>query len=200
MRLKLSNSERSKLQLLLERFLSGPKRNKQLAWILAKWLAKEQDPIGWRYLAFCLEKGIGVRRDSDAALRAWKRAALLGDVPSQSQFANFLARRGRGRDLRLAVDWDRRAAHAGFATSQFNLAQAHSKGLGVMRNAREAVRWWRTAANQRHAKAMCNLGVAYENGEGVRANRRRAAFWYSRAARAGDSLAARNLLRLRNKT
>ncbi len=67
-----------------------------------------------------------------------------------------------------AARWYTKAAQAGIAQAQFDLADCYLHGLGVPRSEREAIRWVRSAADLGFANAQANLGVWYMQGAHVK--------------------------------
>ena len=76
----------------------------------------------------------------------------------------------------------RRAAEAGDAWSQCQMAFCCLYGIGVKVDAREAVRWYRKAADQGYAPGQYSMGAAYQLGQGVEADNAEAVKWYRKAA------------------
>ena len=97
-----------------------------------------------------------------------------------------------------AVAWYRRAAKAGLAEAQFNLAHCLATGNGTPRDDVEALVWMLKAAEQDLASAQYLAGVMLLEGIGGAADRERAVHWLERAAVNGNSDAALLLQRLRD--
>ena len=97
-----------------------------------------------------------------------------------------------------AVAWYRRAAEAGLAEAQFNLAHCLATGNGTPRDDAEALAWMLKAAEQDLASAQYLVGVMLLEGIGGDADRGRAVRWLERAALNGNSDAASLLERLRD--
>jgi TPR repeat protein len=97
-----------------------------------------------------------------------------------------------------AVAWYRRAAEAGLAEAQFNLAHCLATGNGTPRDDAEALAWMLKAAEQDLASAQYLVGVMLLEGIGGAADRGRAVRWLERAALNGNSDAASLLQRLRD--
>ncbi len=92
-----------------------------------------------------------------------------------------------------AARFFRKAADAGYAPAQFELAHLYADGLGVTRSLKQAVYWYGKAADQGDAEAENNLGSLYAQGRGVHRSVSRAAHWYGLAAAQGDPGAISNL-------
>ncbi len=97
-----------------------------------------------------------------------------------------------------AVAWYRRAAEAGLAEAQFNLAHCLTTGNGTPRDDAEALAWMLKAAAQDLTSAQYLAGVMLLEGIGGAADRERAMDWLERAAVNGNSDAASLLRRLRD--
>lgn len=85
-------------------------------------------------------------------------------------------------DVKRGVMWLRRAADAGLAMAQRDLASQYEKGEGVLQDYSEALRLYRLAAEQGHKDAQFNLGTMYLNGKGTKANLILAYVWFNIAA------------------
>ena len=92
-----------------------------------------------------------------------------------------------------AAKWLGRAAEAGNARAQENLAGLYYQGLGVAQDYGEAFKWFRLAAQAGEAPAERMLGVFYQDGYSVAPDSAEAAKWYRSAAEQGDVLAQQRL-------
>jgi TPR repeat protein len=101
---------------------------------------------------------------------------------------------GISRDPAQAVIWYRRAAEAGLAEAQFNLAHCLASGQGAPRDDAAAALWMQRAAEQGLADAGFLYGVMLLEGVGVAVDRAGARDWLRRAAAQGQA-DARALLR-----
>ena len=95
-----------------------------------------------------------------------------------------------------AVAWYRRAAEAGLAEAQFNLAHCLASGNGAPRDDAEALRWMLLAAEQDLASAQYLAGVMLDEGIGTSRDHDRAIAWLQRAVANGSADAALLLQRL----
>jgi len=89
-----------------------------------------------------------------------------------------------------AVAWYRRAAEAGLAEAQFNLAHCLATGNGAPRDDAKALRWMLLAAEQDLASAQYLAGVMLAEGMGTTKDTRRAILWLERAVANGNADAA----------
>ncbi len=92
-----------------------------------------------------------------------------------------------------ARKWWGKAAEAGMARAQIQLAMLYRDGDGGAEDKAEAARWFRKAAEQGDAGAQNEMGVLYWSGEGVDKDRVTAGNWFERAAEAGSEDAEINL-------
>jgi len=99
-------------------------------------------------------------------------------------------------DPKRAVFWYRRAAVAGLAMAQFNLAHCLATGSGTGRNDEEALDWMLKAAKQGLPEAQFLAGVMLAEGVGTRPNSVLAKIWLRRAAGQGNPDAASLLRRI----
>jgi TPR repeat protein len=85
-------------------------------------------------------------------------------------------------------------ANAGDANSQYLVAFAYDKGIGVPKDPVRAGRWYRKAAEAGNRRSMAILGVMYEHGlGGLARDDVQAVSWYRKAAEAGEASAMTNL-------
>lgn len=103
---------------------------------------------------------------------------------------------GLALDPVQAVLWYRRAAEAGLAEAQFNLAHCLATGNGTPRRDDEALQWMLRAAEQGLVSAQYLAGVMLSEGIGAPRDRSQAIVWLERARRGGHLDAASLLQRL----
>jgi hypothetical protein len=97
------------------------------------------------------------------------------------------------KDYTTAFAKFKKAAEAGHAIAQFNLALMYDQGQGVPKDYAQAVRWFTKAAEAGNADAQYNLALMYFGGQGVPQDYQQAAQWYTKAAEAGIAPAQNNL-------
>ncbi|MBQ4613641.1 MAG: sel1 repeat family protein [Akkermansia sp.] len=85
----------------------------------------------------------------------------------------------------LAIDFLCRAAEAGYAEAQFQLACYCTNGVIEEEDLSVAVKWYRAAAEQGHAKAQWALGMCYMEGVRVEKNVGEGLRWFHKAAELG---------------
>ena len=99
-------------------------------------------------LGFSYDLGQGVPQNEQRACHFYTEAAERGHAMATFNIAVMQdsGRCGKGRRTDLAALWYGRAAAAGVARAQFNLAQLYAIGDGVPRNPAAAAAWYRVAA------------------------------------------------------
>lgn len=97
------------------------------------------------------------------------------------------------KDYAAAAQFYRKAAEAGYAPAQYNLAHLYENGLGVERDPSQAAAWYRKAADQGDPEAQNNLGTLYASGQGVPRDDAEAVRWYRLAAEQSDPEGTTNL-------
>ncbi len=121
--------------------------------------------------------------DYETAYAEWITLANKGHMEAQASLA-LMYRKGLGvaASDKTAVEWYRKAAEQGDASSIFNMGYMYYKGRGVLESYSTAAEWFTKAARQGHAKAQGALGEMYSNGEGVAVNNIKAYMWLNLAA------------------
>jgi TPR repeat protein len=148
---------------------------------------------------------VATARLYDAALRDKTAFGLLanraasGDAAAQFDLATLLdsnllrAETSTAKDDAAAFRWYGKAAKAGFAAAQNNLAFAYQTGHGVALNDALAATWFQAAAKTGLANAQNSLGYLTQNGLGVPRNDMLAVQWFQKAAAQGLAAAQNNL-------
>lgn len=121
-------------------------------------LAKKGDSISQYNVAFCYEKGEGVRRSLKNAYKWYKKSAKNGLVLAKYNLG-FCYACGLGvkRNYKEAYKWYLRAAEQGYAPAQFQLGLGFAAGTGVKKNSAQAEYWIKKAAEQEHEEAVFYL-------------------------------------------
>lgn len=121
-----------------------------------------------------------VRHMTLAAERGFVRAMLgLAQMHERGELDT-------GRNLAQAYRWNLRAAEAGSADAQVEVATAHYLGRGAPRDMAAAAHWYGEAAKGGEVGAQYLIASMYESGEGVPRDLRLARYWYEAAASNGD--------------
>ena len=160
-------------------------------------LAKYGDPADCYRLAACYEQGRGTKRNFGQAIAWYEAAAKQGLVAAMVRLGDMYlsAQRGAGTagpaiarmqssraitidqpdpdlQIRNAAYWNGKAAAAGSAEGQANLAFQHASGLGVVRDLKTAHELFEKSAAQGYARGQLGLGlllVADSSGDTQRA-------------------------------
>jgi len=110
----------------------------------------------------------------------------------------LMLRKGQGtaKDPQAAQDMLERAAEAGLATAQYDLAEMLLNGEAGDPDPKAALPWLTSAASAHHPIAEYRLGVMYEEGTVVEKNLGFARTLYTQAAAGGVTEAADRLAKL----
>ena len=124
------------------------------------------------------------------ALRQFARPHMqaLADLTEGQVQLGYLYELGAGvpKNDAAVADLMSRAANAGNAEAQFNLALYASQGrYGFAKDPEQSFAWAKRSADQGFAQAQRYVGACYEYGVGVSVNPSEAAAWYSKAAAQG---------------
>ena len=151
-----------------------------------KWFeksAKNKDPEGELYAAYCYSNGDGVAENNEEAVKWFRAAADQGLAEAQYNLGCFYANgQGVAEDEKEAVRWYQKAAAQDYPAAQDELATCLLWGVGIAKNKAEALTLYRTAAEQGLAIAQYNLGDCYKYGWGVEVDEKEAVRWYQKAA------------------
>lgn len=141
-------------------------------------------------------RGKGGYKNTDAALRWFRRGAKLQNATSQFMLGQlYAAGKGVKSDQAAAVGWYRKAAQQGLVEAQVALGTMYFNAQGTKRNYAEALRLFQLAARD-SAVALYNLGVMHEAGLSVPKNCTKAATYYRHAGKKGHPEADDALARL----
>jgi localization factor PodJL len=127
----------------------------------ARWLSRaaDQGHVEAQFmLASLFERGAGVSKDEAQAIALYRKAAAGGHVRAMHNLGVLLSARGWAQDYREAAGWFNRAAQAGLADSQYNLALLYERGLGVEQDLSRAYFWYSVAAKAGDKEATRQAG------------------------------------------
>ena len=96
------------------------------------------------------------------AMANYRKAAEAGYVPAQNRLAYLLNISEQNEE---ALEWYRKAAAAGDAEAEFNLAGMYAEGDGTAKDTLQAITLFTSSANQGYAPAIHVMAAAYEEGE-----------------------------------
>ena len=141
---------------------------------LMRRLARRGNAHAMYSLSLAHQRGSGVRKDFDAAVRWARRAARAGETEALNNLGvRLFYGEGVERDERRAVRLYREASAHGSPHATANLARSYRWGNGVRKDVREAMRLHRLAAERGHAMSELILACAYLDGDGARRDARR---------------------------
>jgi TPR repeat protein len=129
--------------------------------------AKAQWRLGWRY-----EKGRGMERSDEEAVRWFRKAAERGVVDDLNELFKLL-------DLM-------EKAEQGDARAQYKLADRYDRDFFGVSNHEKAAKWYRKAAEQGYGAAQLCLGFHYSRGDGVEQSDEEATKWIEKAVAQGS--------------
>ncbi|OAI54786.1 hypothetical protein AYO44_14240 [Planctomycetaceae bacterium SCGC AG-212-F19] len=156
--------------------------------------AEQNDAVAQTIVGTMYSDGLGVARDSAAALQ-WLRKAADQNLPLAQANLGVMYEHGEGvaRDDTEAARWFRKAADQNSAIAQAYLGDLYREGRGVPRDECEAARLYGLAAAQNFPHAQTNLGYMYEHGCVVGCNPSQAVWLYWQAAQQNFAVAQANL-------
>jgi TPR repeat protein len=108
---------------------------------LALWhrAADASDPVAFFNIGLAYEKGYGVAKDGDEAIKWYKRAADKGDVISEFKLGLVYAEGvSVPQNYTSAAQWYIKAAENNHVRAQVNLGTLYANGRGVPQNAAKA--------------------------------------------------------------
>ena len=100
------------------------------------------------------------------------------------------------RDFAKALEWYRKAADQGDASSAASIAEAYAVGDDIERDDAEAAKWYLLAANKGSHDAEMSLAHIYMSGIGVEPDKKQALEWGVKAAQRGNTTHQRQLAKL----
>ena len=154
-------------------------------------------------LGFMYYDGTVVPKNRLEAAKLWERALDIHPIPRGWDVWHvdvefllgdmYLNGDGVKQNYDEALRYLRRAANAGNAIAQNNLAYMYANGKGVERDYEKAFEWGMKSAMQGNAQAQLSMAGAYKRGEGVERDYEKAFEWTEKAAMQGDAVAQNEL-------
>ena len=137
---------------------------------------QEGDINAMHNLACLLADGKGVKQDEERAVRLWKEASEMDNIPSRFMLGEmYYTNRGIPKDgnnmayyneFRGVALWQS-CSEKNFPAADRRLAEAHRSGVGVVKaDEAKAVEFYTRATNQCVAEAWSEIGELYEKGTG----------------------------------
>jgi TPR repeat protein len=141
-----------------------------------KWLqlsSMQENVDATKLLAHHYLKGLGVTKDSEAAVQCYISLAKTGDSECLETLGRlYTGEEGVGADLEMSSIWYVLAAKNGRVTSQIRCIAIYEKGLGVERDLVEAFAWALVVANDGDRSYKQKLEPALSVGEQTKAYKR----------------------------
>ena len=137
--------------------------------------------LGWMY-----NKGIGLEKDLQQALRWYKSAAQSGHLEAQINLG-WLYFQGKGikKNLLQAIKWFKKAAHQDDSSAQVTLGGIYKNNPKIRNHFKQAIKWYEQAITLHNADALYNLGLMYFKGTEVPKNHKKALDLFTQAAEQG---------------
>lgn len=121
-------------------------------------LAEQNVPEAVFLMGTAYAEEIGKNKNSQEAVKWYRRAAELGHTLAQHNLGNAYAfAQGIEQNHELAVKWWRKAAEQGDAIPQYQLGLSYEKGNGVEKDLEKARYWYQQSADRGYAKASVAL-------------------------------------------
>jgi TPR repeat protein len=132
-------------------------------------------------LGVMYDKGLGVIRNANEAIKWYRKAAEKGQPAAQFNLG-ILYQHGESGDpdSAEAARWFQKAADQGIVEAQYSLGVMYHRGEGVPQDYQQALRRYRQAGKRGYAAALYNLSVMYRRGEGSSNRSRRAGDFMNR--------------------
>ena len=156
--------------------------------------ADMHDMNGLYNYGVCLNSGIGIKRDAEAAFNAFRTAAELGHVDAMNNLG-ICYREGIhvAQNLKASAYWFRKSAECGSATGMLNYGWALRKGEGVEADGRKSALMIYKASRMGHPDALNAWGMMLLNGVGIEREPEAAVRAFKASAGHGCVQAMRNL-------
>ncbi|THG54480.1 tetratricopeptide repeat protein [Muribaculum caecicola] len=136
------------------------------------------------YTAYCLQHGLGVKKDPAKAATYLETAASKGSVDAQRELALYLL---NSKQPVKAYAWFKKAADKGSVPSIFYCGKMLIDGLGVKKDAQQGMIYILKAADAGFANAEYIASQAYYQGNGVTKSNTQGYNWLLKAALSGVS-------------
>ena len=131
------------------------------------------------------------------AMANYRKAAEAGYVPAQNRLAYLLNISELNEE---ALEWYRKAAAAGDAEAEFNLAGMYAEGDGTAKDTLQAITLFTSSANQGYAPAIHVMAAAYEEGEmGLRIDYEATREWLNKGVQQNDPWSIKRLAKAYSK-
>lgn len=132
--------------------------------------------------------GWGMPKNSEEAVKWWRKSAALGDANAMVSLGIAYARGdGVPKDREVAVRWFRKASELGDSGAMACLGASYRNGTGIAKDEAVAVEWYRKSAARGNGNGMTALGLCYLRGTGVPQDEHEGLKWLLKAADADST-------------
>jgi hypothetical protein len=123
--------------------------------------AQSVDADAWRTVGEFYDSGIGVKKDSEEAVKWFQKAAEQGDAIAQARLG-WCYETGRGvqKNECEGFKWHSKAAAQGGSKEQCHLAWCYEIGMGIPKNEKEALKWYIAASKEKSPAPLYLAGRA----------------------------------------
>ncbi len=185
-------------KLMLANLYSGENGHMQLnhaKMIQFLWEAASEDlPEAQTKLGECFEDGFGLAKDTQMAVKWYKKAADQNNVKAMINLGNCYALgKGHPMDQKHAFYWYNKAAQLNDPIAGYHLAICYIDGLGIEKNEEKAFNHFLNAAKVGIADAQYRVGDCYQNGIGTSLSMMNAKEWYNKAVLQNHLLATTSI-------
>ena len=148
---------------------------------------KDNDVRSIRNLGIMYASGIGVKKDTNKAIKLLTKASNGGDAYAGYSLGNMYSiGDGVDKDFKEAALWFEKSANAGNMKSAYNLGYLYTYGDGVKKDSKIAFSWYEKAAIAGYLDAQINIAFLYISGQGVKKDMKKAALWAKKVKDTGD--------------
>ncbi|MCM1021862.1 MAG: sel1 repeat family protein [Muribaculum sp.] len=134
------------------------------------------------YTAYCLQHGIGAKKDLAKAATYYEKAAKKGSVDAQRELAMYLLNANKPAE---AYKWFQKAADKGSLPCIFYCGKLLMEGKGVKKDPQQGMIYILKAADAGFGNAEYTAAQAYYDGNGVTKNAAQGFNWLLKAAQSG---------------
>lgn len=176
-----------------------------------KTAAEQGDDKAQVKYGYCWQKGFGIQKSDEEALKWFMKAAKLGNAEGmcrvgilflgitrsfeiENQENEFSLSEGTdtgGDERQQGIDWLKKSAELNYPGAPYYLGVFYKE---CERNEGEAFKWFYAGSRLENAKAYYELGRCYEEGRGCPSDVKNAAVYYEKAAQKGIKKAVEKMV------
>jgi TPR repeat protein len=156
---------------------------------LKKWkpLAQEGNLTAQNNLGVIFNRGLGVKRNPEEAVKWFNMAAMNGEANAQYHLGKMhYEGKGIPRNDKEAMKWLMMSSKKGNGKADFQIGLMVEAGHGAKQDNKEATKWYTKSAEKGYAKAQRILGLKHRDGAGVSKNIVTARMWLNIAGSYGS--------------